>query len=76
MTGQHMVESDWSQCNNCKFPALKSAFEDWYDSEKCCPMCGSIPPEDIIAVEDPSPMIKKYKQMQNSGGNLDDTFGL
>lgn len=71
-----MVEKDWAYCNNCKFPALRTAFLDWYETEECCPMCGPITREDIVEVANPAPIIKKYRQMQNSGGALEDSFGM
>jgi hypothetical protein len=50
VTGRHMVADEWSYCNRCKFPALRGEFQSWYDTEKCCPMCGEIAPEDIVEV--------------------------
>ena len=68
VTGQHMTESDWSFCNRCNFPAKHSDFVDWYETERCCPMCGEITPNDIIQVDDATAYIKKYKQQTAGKG--------
>eukprot|EP01112_Ceratiomyxa_fruticulosa_P008153 TRINITY_DN2109_c0_g1_i1.p1 TRINITY_DN2109_c0_g1~~TRINITY_DN2109_c0_g1_i1.p1 ORF type:complete len:1418 (-),score=299.30 TRINITY_DN2109_c0_g1_i1:29-4282(-) len=38
-SGRHMTLDNWSNCPNCKFPALYSSFVKLLNFEKACPMC-------------------------------------
>ena len=38
-SGKHMILSAWSQCSNCRFPAILQELTKSLDAEGDCPMC-------------------------------------
>eukprot|EP00053_Salpingoeca_punica_P013406 m.121269 g.121269 ORF g.121269 m.121269 type:complete len:1367 (-) comp16199_c0_seq2:1475-5575(-) len=62
-SGQHMVESDWSECPHCAFPALYSEFSALMQSEENCPMCAKpLTADKVVKVLDPASRLKEFKE--------------
>jgi WD repeat-containing protein 19 len=50
-TGQHMTKEDWSECPNCRFPALGRHLKEVVSVTGSCPMCAAEMSADQIAVK-------------------------
>jgi hypothetical protein len=60
VTGRHMTTADCSQCPNCHFPALHSAFVGMLSADPTCPMCGAtVLPASLVLMRDPVTFLRK-----------------
>lgn len=63
-SGKHLVLSAWSECPNCKFPALYSEYMKSLESEGDCPMCAAkVSASSLALVNDPLDDLKDIVAM-------------
>ncbi|CAG9314821.1 unnamed protein product [Blepharisma stoltei] len=66
-SGKHMILKEWSQCPNCKFPAILSELVRSLESEPTCPMCNqSITSGQLKLLPDP---VSELRSMMDKAEN-------
>jgi len=65
-TGHHMVLEEWTQCTNCKFPALFTSFKKVLENEPICPMCAKeCAPTALSFVANPKEELKRLSEQDS-----------